>query len=440
MRSNMSRRRFLGVSGGALAGLALAGCSGNSGGVQQPGGGNLPDMAQGRTRVVVWNAFPDELGTAFQKIVDDFNGSQEDIYVDNQFQGSYEETAQKLSQALTARQIPDIAVLSDVTWNNFYFNDSLQPMNDYFGGGFSPNEYVDSLINEGTKDGRVYWTPFARSTPLFYYNRDMFEEAGLPDRGPETWDELRQWGAEIVKLDGNPKAHAFTTADNYNAWYFQGNVWQWNGEYSDDKLNIRIDDGAAVAAGEFVREFVNEDKFGYVAKEGDVDFSNGITATTLQSTGSLGGITESARFDVGTAFLPEQDGFGCPTGGSGLGIMSAAPDERKQAAFELIKFAASPENAAYWAQTTGYMPVTKSAADSGGMKDYFKKNPNFEVAVRQLSRTRPQDPARTIVPNGDQTIGRGLEQIFSNNQPAERAFADVASQLEQDAEDVKKKL
>ena len=437
MNRRISRRNFLVVSGGTLVSLAAFGCGGTGGGVQQPEG-EAPEEAEGRTRVVFWSAFAEKNGEALQKLVDDFNASQEDVYVENQFQGTYEETAQKLATALAAQQIPDMAVFSEVTWNRFFLDDTLEPLTSYFGGGDpDPEDYVESLIGEGTREDEIWWVPFARSTPLFYYNRDMFAQAGLPDRGPETWDELREWGRDLVRLSGNPKMHAFTDAAGYNAWYFHGNVWQWGGNYSDENFNALIAEAPAVEAGEFARRLIHEDELAYMTEDQTLDFANGLAATTMESTGALGGITDSAQFEVGTAMLPEQREFGCPTGGAGLGILAAAPDDRKQAAFEFIKFAARPENVAFWSTTTGYMPVTKSARESSEMQSYFQENPNFKVAVDQLPKTQPQDTARTIIPNGDKTIGTGLERLFVSNEPAETVFQEVAQQLETDAQDVK---
>lgn len=436
MNKRISRRNFLVVSGGTLVSLAAFGCGG-TGGVQQPEGEGSEE-AEGRTRVVFWSAFAEKNGEALQKLVDDFNASQEDIFIENQFQGTYEETAQKLATSLAAQQIPDMAVLSEVTWNRFFLDDTLEPLTSYFSGGDpDPEDYVESLIEEGTREGEIWWVPFARSTPLLYYNRDMFAQAGLPDRGPETWDELREWGRDIVLLSDNPKAHAFTNAARYNAWYFHGNVWQWGGNYSDENLNALIGEASAVEAGEFARRLIHEDELAYAADDQTLDFANGLAATTMESTGALGSITSSAQFEVGTAMLPEQREFGCPTGGAGLGILAAAPDDRKQAAFEFIKFAARPENVAFWSTTTGYLPVTKSAQESSEMQSYFQENPNFKVAVDQLPKTQPQDTARTIIPNGDTTIGTGLERIFVSNEPSETVFGEVAQQLETDAQDVK---
>lgn len=459
--SKLNRRSFLKAAAGGFGALVLAACGSNTaptGGAATPAGGaataapaeqpaaaatSAPAASSGQALTVVyWSSWGGKNGEGVQKLVDDFNASQSEIVIENQFQGSYEETAQKLAAAMAARQIPDLVSLSEVTWNRFYINQTLQPLDDLLAqAGLDPADYVDPLINEGTRQGKIWWVPFARSTPLLYYNRDMFKAAGLEDRGPKNWDEVREWGPALMKAGGaNTKVFAFTTAKNYNAWHFQGNVWQWGGAYSDKELNALIDEPAAVEAGEWLRKFVHEDKMAYMSEDQSTDFVNGLCAMTSQSTGSLGGITSSAKFAVGTGFLPEFKQFGCPTGGAGLGILAGAPDEKKQAAVEFLKFLAKPENVVFWSMHSGYMPATDSAREAAEMQEYFTKNPNYKVAVEQLPKTGPQDTARLLIPNGDQTIGTGLERILVNNEPAEKVFAEVAAQLERDAEEVKNQL
>lgn len=476
--SKLNRRRFLTASSGTLTAMLLAACGGSntpttgegsaptaaSGAApttaaeaapttaasapttapaEQPAATSAPAVSsEGKVKVVFWSSWGGKNGEGVQKLVDDFNKSQSNIVVENQFQGSYEETAQKLAAAIAANQIPDMASLSEVTWNRFYLNQTLQPLDDYLAkAGLDPAGYVEPLIKEGTRQGKIWWVPFARSTPLLYYNRDLFKKAGLEDRGPKTWDEVRNWGQELLKVGGeNMKVFAFTTAKNYNAWHFQGNVWQWGGAYSDKELNPQINQESAIAAGEWLRTFVHEDKMGYMADDQSTDFVNGLCAMTSQSTGSLGGITSSAKFQVGTAFLPENKQFGCPTGGAGLGIMAKAQEEQKAAAVEFLKFLAQPENVAFWSKHSGYMPATVAARDVGEMQEYFTTNPNYKVAVEQLPKTQPQDTARLIIPNGDQTIGTGLERILVQNEAADKVFGDVANQLEQDADEVRDKI
>jgi sn-glycerol 3-phosphate transport system substrate-binding protein len=395
-------------------------------------------------KVVYWGSFSGNLGEAEQGMVKRFNESQKDVVVDYQYQGNYEETAQKLTQALAAGTTPDIVLLSDVWWFKFYLNDVLLPLNDLFAANkIDTKDYVDPLIEEGTRKGVVYWVPFARSTPLFYYNKQVWQEAGLPDRGPQTWAEFLEWVPKLLKKEGDKTtryAFAHPSAASYIAWLFQPVVWQHGGRYSDPDFTIRIQEDPAVEAGRLYLASVR-DGWAVPTKDLNAEFVNGGAAAMMASTAALRGITNAAKFPVGTAFLPEgPKGFGCCTGGSGLAILKNKPKEIQEAAFKYLAFATDPENTMWWSQNTGYMPVRKSATASQEMQNFYKENPNFKTAVEQLPKTRPQDAARVWIPNGDQIIGKGLERVTVQQEDPAGVFADVAKTLEREAKPVVEQL
>ncbi|MGC5020316.1 ABC transporter substrate-binding protein [Micromonospora sp. DT47] len=437
MNSMMSRRRLLGLAGGAALALSPLGCGGAGGsGLAQPEG-KVPEQYGKRRRVVIWMPYSAATGDAFTRLVAKFNDSQQDIYLESQFQGSYDELSQKLAAGLQARKVPDIAIFSEVTWRRFFLNDTLAPLTSFFGNGLATADYVDALIAEGTVKKDVWWVPFGRSTPLFYYNKTMFAQAGLPDRGPKTWDELRSWAPALqrVKVNGAaPKLHAYPEVDG--DWMFQGAVWQFGGNYSKG-LDVTIDTGGAVAAGEWQRRLIHEDKQAYMAKSPKVDFANGLIATLQESTGTLGGLLKDAKFDIGAAFLPQQVQFGCPTGGGGLSILAGIPEDRQKAAFEFVKFAAKPENAAQWSIDTGYLPATKAAQATPQMQQRFAERPAFKVAVEQLPKTQAQDVVRLMVPNANKAIYGGLQKIYADNQSAQQVFAAVAAELRKSTDSVR---
>ncbi|MDQ3696277.1 MAG: ABC transporter substrate-binding protein [Chloroflexota bacterium] len=389
--------------------------------------------------VVYWGSWSGELGEAEQEVVTRFNDSQSDVVIEYQFQGSYEETAQKLTAALAANQTPDVSALSDVWWFRFYLANALAPLNDLIAANdVDTSDYVDSLFQEGVRNDVSYWLPFARSTPLFYFNREAFAEAGLPDRGPETWDEFLGWIPDLmVEESGNVTRHAFGHPDaaSYVAWLFQPVVWQWGGAYSDPDFTIRLAEAEAVAAGEFYKSST-ADGWALPGADHVVDFNNGLTSAIMASTGSIASIAANATFDYGTSFLPEGMEFGCCTGGAGLSVLANAPAEKQDAALQFIAFATSPEITTFWSQVTGYMPVRKSAIESPEMQAFYDENPNFETAVNQLPLTRAQDAARVFIPNGDQIIGSGIERILINQEDVQTVFSEVAAILEEEAQPV----
>jgi sn-glycerol 3-phosphate transport system substrate-binding protein len=400
-------------------------------------------IQSGPVEVTYWASQSGVNGEAEQELVNQFNESQSDVKVNYEFQGTYEETAQKLTAALQARQVPELATLSDVWWFKFYLSGALAPLNDYIdANGVEVADYFEPLWNEGVRQDTQFWIPFARSTPLFYYNKDAFAEAGVDEGAVANWDTfVENAEALMVKEGDNTTRYAFghPNAASYNAWLFQGVIWQYNGAYSDEEFNILLAEPEGVEAGNFFRASI-ADGWATATEDHVQDFNTGLFTAIMASTGSMGGIRENASFEWGTAFLPEKYSFGCPTGGSGLSILASVDDAKKEAAFKYIEFVTSPESQAFWSQRSGYMPVRKSAVESEEMQAFYDENPQARTAVEQLPKTQPQDEARVFIPNGDQIIGGGLEQITVNLVDAADAFADVKATLEEEAQPVIEQL
>ena len=90
-------------------------------------------------------------------------------------------------------------------------------------------DYVDSLLADYEFDGRHYALPYARSTPLFYYNKPAWEAAGLPDRGPTSWHEFGEWGPRLQGVVGDRRsAHGWANAQSIS-WTFEGPNWAFGG-------------------------------------------------------------------------------------------------------------------------------------------------------------------------------------------------------------------
>ena len=442
-QSNLSRRQLLKGIGLGMGALAVAACApGAVPGAAPASSGSAAESAPAKekTTVVLWSSFTGKNGEAETEVVKRFGEANPDITLDYQFQGSYEETAQKVTAALQARTAPDISLMSDVWWFKFYLNQVILPLDDLMtAANVDLADYQDSLINEGLRQDKHWWVPFARSTPLFYYNKEMWSAAGLPDRGPETWDEFMEWAPKLLKMEGEEmKVAAFSHPDgaSYIAWLFQGVAWQFGGKYSDPDFTMHMTDEKTIAAGQFYKDTVHTYKWARPAKDVQADFINGLTAASMMSTGSMGGVKANAKFEFGTAFLPKKEQFGCCTGGAGLAMLSTIAEDKQQAAMSYIAFASSPEITTFWAQNTGYMPVRKSALESKAMQDYFVEFPQFKTATEQLALTNPQDSARVFVPNGDQIIGKGLERITVQADDVAAAFGDVQATLDTEAKPV----
>lgn len=412
-RTNLTRRRLLTGVTAAAAGVALSGCVGRRDGDYAQVSGQVPPQYARRDRVVLWSAFTSHNAEILQAIMDRFNTSQNDIFCEIQLFPGYDALDSKLAASLTSQQVPDFITLSDVSWNRYLLADALEPLSDYFDGGFSTDAFQTRFLDEGTVRDEIYWLPWARSTPLFYYNKEIFAAADLPDRGPRTYSELREWGRQLKGLRYHGSKVRMRGYSGDDDWYFQGSSWAFGGGYSDG-MTPTLDSEATIASLESDRGFIHDDQMAYLASDMNGDFASGVTASIFNSTGALTSLLDSVEFEIGAAFLPEQKDPGVPTGGSGLAVMRNATRSRKQAAWQVIRYLAE-HGAADWSMATGYLPVTASAIDSPKIKKRNAKTPAYQVAQDQLSRARTPDVMRRYVNETIAEMQIAIQKVYAAN-------------------------
>jgi sn-glycerol 3-phosphate transport system substrate-binding protein len=416
---NARSRRLLRLTGAAtIAALALSGCAGT--GSSEDTGGSSGEAVETLT---FWSNHPGESKEIETELLEAFT-AESGIEVNLVSAGkNYEEVAQKFNAALSGGDLPDVVVASDVTWFNFALTEAITPMDELWGDADVDTEgYVDALREDYAFEDQHYAMPYARSTPLFYYNKAMWSAAGLPDRGPETWEEFAEWAPKLAAANPGSAPMVLPDGSNYLDWYFQGMVWTFDGAYSDE-WDLKFTSDETVEAGRFLQEQY-QDKHISISNDANNQFGAGQAASLLQSTGSLRGLTGTAQFEFGTAFLPGPTP-GCPTGGAGLAIPERISDERKAAAMELITFLTNTDNTVKFSAATGYMPVQKNAIDHPDMQAFLDENPNARTALEQLDVTAPQDYARVFLPGGGARIGAGLDRITIGGEDVETVFGQL---------------
>jgi sn-glycerol 3-phosphate transport system substrate-binding protein len=420
--TGLNRRHFLGLAGAAVSAVTLGACAGT--------GGSGGDAAEGEPGTInFWSNHPGLSKDIEIKLGNDFAAANSGTKVNVIDAGAnYEEVAQKFNAALSGGELPDVLVISDVTWFNLALNEAITPLDSMFSAaGVQTEDYVDSLFADYKFKDQHFALPYARSTPLFYYNKSIWKAAGLPDRGPSTWQEFAEWGTKL-ESQGSKGALAISDGTDYLDWYFQGMIWSFGGSYSQE-WKPTFTEPKSIEAGKFLQKLFT-DKHMRVATEPSSDFAAGIASSFVDSTGALGGLTKTAKFEFGTAFLPGPKGvLSCPTGGGGLAIPAGISDERKELALKFINFITSTENTVTFSQGTGYMPARKSALKDPKEVAYLKANPNAKTAVEQLPFTKSQDYARVFVPGGGLRIGAGLDRI-ARGEDVEKVFGELSAETQ----------
>ncbi|MBD8031367.1 ABC transporter substrate-binding protein [Corynebacterium gallinarum] len=424
----LSRRHFLAAVGVAGAGATLTACAGTGASTDSADA----TTAEGATNTIVWwSNHPGNSKDVELEIIARFEEENPDLTVQLVDAGAnYAEVSQKFNAALSGGDLPDVVVLSDTEWFNFALNGATANIDEVAKrNNIDTSSYVDSLYNDYEHKGGHYGLPFARSTTLFYYNRELWNEAGLPDRGPESWEEFSEWGPKIQEAMDSGHALGWGDAVNYLSWTFEGPMWSLGGNYSEG-WESRLTTPETIRSVEWLKSTVDE---GWATVSTDItnEFATGIVGSCIQSTGSLSSVEAAATFDWAVAPLPNPTGEGaCPTGGAGLGIPSGISEERQDNAIKFIDFLTNSANTGYWSRETGYVPVRKDAAEDPEHRAFLDENPAYNVAVEQLPDTRVQDNYRVLLPNGDRTIGDALEKICLTGADIDVTLAETEQQLD----------
>ncbi|WP_084618352.1 ABC transporter substrate-binding protein [Jonesia quinghaiensis] len=432
----VSRRSILQASGLGALGIALAACSGPATGEERSNNQTSDVDWSSITpakEITWWSNHPGASKEAEEELISRFT-AETGITVKLVTAGaSYDEVAQRFQAASGTDSLPDLVIASDVWWFRYFLNGQIMPLDGVFEhlkadvADFNPTLYSDYEF-----EGQHYAAPYARSTPLFYYNKEVFAKAGLPDRGPETWAEFEEWApklSEHLPSDGAPLGLAI--GPSWSAWWMSNIMWGRGASFSRE-WDVTLNTPEAIEAGEWVRSLYNEKKFASVGNDTNADFAAGYFGCLIGSTGSLAGLLEAAPFELGASFLPDgPNGPGVPTGGTGLAIPSSRTPEQQLAAAQFLAFMTNADNTAFFSKSTGYVPVRTSATTGETMTALYEEIPLYRVAIDQLERTQTQDWARVFVPSGDQILTDGIEQIVLNNTPAEEAWAAITPRLEQ---------
>lgn len=414
LRTRSARRRPLSlVACLSAAAVVLVGCGPDTSGEEAESDAvDFTDVEPAES-ITFWTNHPGASQDIESELVEQFT-QQTGIEVEIITAGaSYEEVSQRFQTAQGTGDIGDVVILSDATWFPNYLNESLAPVDEALeAADVDTSGYHEALFADYEYEGSHYGAPYARSTPIFYYNKDHYEEAGLDDAAPQTWDEAAENAEALMDADVADAAFVFPAEDQYPGWTMANLVWAYGGAWSEEWDFSPVSSEGTVEALEFAQEATDE---WAMVGSGDpaADFVSGAASQMVASTGSLAGVLDSADFEVGVGFLPggpAEEGE-TPTGGAGMSISADSEPEEQLAAAEFIGFMTNAENTAAFSEAVGYMPVHQDA----DMSSVYEETPEFEVAVNQLENARVQDNARVFLPGADLALSQTLQEILTSD-------------------------
>ncbi len=379
------------------------------------------------------------LARFIESYVTEFEAQYPDIRVETVFGGNYTENQTKVIAAQRAGTPPDVAVLLSQELNTLISLDAVEPLEPFIRADPEVEaaiaDFFPGFMLNSTLDGVIWSLPFQRSTPVLYYNKDAFREAGLdPERPPATWDELVEYAKALTKRDASGRVTRWGViipTEDRSTWLLEGLVMQQGGSLYDPAGGgrvVNIDTPEVRAAMQFKADLA---RVHGVSPEGVLawgtaanDFAAGNVAMIYHSTGSLGFIRNNANFEFGTGFLPGNLQFGAPTGGGNFYLLKGSDPAKRDAAWTFIKWMTTPEMAARWSIDSGYVATRQSAWELPLMQDYTNQFPQALTAREQLQYAQAELPVFALQQIKD-IISKAEQDIILGRKSAEEALAEA---------------
>lgn len=345
-----------------------------------------------KVEVTFWHAMGAQLGDTLNSLVNQFNSSQDEVFVKAEYQGNYNALSQKIIGALVARKPPTIAQVYGNWAAEYIASDALVPMEQFINGpdGLTQKDKDDIWAGlwAATKfNGTIYTIPFNKSVYVMVYNKDAFKEAGITSV-PKTWQELVQAAIKLTKKGPDGKIERYGIAlrpnvDIYSCFFFS-NGGQW---LKPDGKTLAVTSSAGVEALQFMTDLLHKYKVAYyIPGYIDQDFAAGKCAIYFTTSPGLSYVEKSVagKFQWAVAPLPykSKELQATPLAGTDIAMFKQASQAEREAAWKFIKWLIKPENVAKWAIETSYIPIRKSALALMG--DYFLKYPHMRQSVEQL--------------------------------------------------------
>jgi multiple sugar transport system substrate-binding protein len=335
-----------------------------------------------------WQYVFDARVKAMDQLIANFEKANPDIKV-TQTTFPYADYQTKVAAAVTAGQGPDVVQFYYGWLDNFKTGKLIQPLpKDAFPAADIEKEYFP-IISAMKSDGEYWGLPTAVRSLALFYNKKIFQDAGLdPNKPPATLDELVADAVKTAQHDASGNITSEGLAVDMGAqdhqWWREVLVRQFGGApYNDDYSKVTYDDDHGLAALKWYTDLTKVHKVGQSGfmDEAQAAFKGGRAAMVIDGSFRLGSFAGIKDFEWGVAELPEKDGIkGNYVSYWVNGIAANTSGEKLAAAEKFLTYITSPEAMQIWLKVVGELPAKPELA----LTDENTKDPIYGPFLKGL--------------------------------------------------------
>ena len=251
MKNHVRKTALRVIACAAAAMLALTGCAQNNSASESTT--STKDTASGdKVQISFWHSMSGANQEVLDGIVADFNASQDQYEVVAENQGSYDESTGKFFSMANGDGSADIIQIGEQNLQSMIDSGMVQSVSALIEKyGFDDSDLLEQAVNFYTVDGTLYVMPFNCSSPVVYYNAQLFKDAGY-EEFPTTFEGITE-AAEKIAASGSTVMPVGMYAYGYALDQMVTNM----GGYTINNENGRSDRATEVAYQEQITEIFN---------------------------------------------------------------------------------------------------------------------------------------------------------------------------------------
>lgn len=359
------------------------------------------NQATDKVKIEYWHCNAEtQGGLTVEELVNKFNAENDHIEVVAKYNPDmYKGLMQNLQAEAATGRTPAVVQIGwaflDYFSNNFSYT-TPQAAIDKFDSddkNFLSDNFLPNILNLAVNsNGEQVGIPYSLSTPVLYINKDILREAGLPESGPETWEQVQEFAKVIKEKTGK---YGFYMQEPADFWAQQAVIESNGGKMLTEvngKLQATFASEEGIEAMELYSDMVKDGSALHISfEEGNQSFIDGNVGMLYTTIARRANVQKGAQFDVATVKSPVWEGKQrqVPAGGCFLAI-TAQTDEQIAAAWEFEKFLYSIESMAAWTIGTGYVPPRDGVAEAeNGLKSFLEENEMMNAAIEQMDGVIP---------------------------------------------------
>lgn len=353
---------------------------------------------------------------ALDEMIANYNGQQEDYSVSAKYV-PFADFKKQLSIGASASELPDLVILDSPDHASYASMGIFADITDKF----DVSSYYEGPVASATLDDTLYGVPFGCNCLSLYYNKDMFDAAGITEV-PTTWDELKET-AEKLTTD-SVSGLAFCSLQNEEGT-FNFVPWLW----STGATSYDINSEGGIRALTFIKDLFDS---GVVNKEcinwtqGDVmnQFISGNVAMMINGPWQIPTMRQEApdlNWDV--TLIPMDAQYASVIGGENYAVIAGGNEE---GALSFLEYATQEEQVTFMMTQMGTISADKNIAAN---QFTAEEDAIYKKFVEQMSYAQARGPLPEW-PEVSDAISLAFNQVITGTAAPEDAAAEAQATID----------